>query len=1349
MMLVEFRIRLLFVLLCTGLGSFVAQSQTFQRIETLAGLQVLAKNHGVAAADIDGDYDIDLFVVARLKDSDSDQDTHSRLFLNNNNGTFTDVTEAAGLGNLHPFEDNHINDPGYRSNFSYDGYKFGASWGDYDNDGDPDLFLTNAYRVQLFRNNGNATFTEVTEQAGFVNLNRCLNTSSVWFDYDNDGYLDIYISDYGSSCGGNTLFKNNQDGTFTNVTAQVLPAVTNRYTYMMFPVDINKDGLLDMYTSNDYLADNNLFESNLNGTTYTESGATYNLHRVDNSMGVDIGDYNNFGDYEIFATNIGNNSFFKRQGGSFVNAATSLGIDNSEWSWDTKFWDYDNDGFLDVFVANGFTYRKQRNKMYVNQLGTTADAFTEQAEALGLDDAEYSCSSAAFDYDNDGDLDLLVTNVYQEPWFYENKTINFVQGADKNWVKVFLKGTTSNTDGIGAQVTVNTASKVMKRMHVGASFYAQNLLPEHFGLGDADAILSIDVEWPSGQSQRFQNIVPNKHYEITEGQGIRDLMISPSIKTSGCTNPNACNYSSGATLDDGSCIFLSPGELTGPTNSSYLATDTYTYNTQRNSSFLWSVQGGHIVSGQGTNTLTVQWGVNAQGEVSVVESTSCSTEAITRTVTLGYSAGNQDFSVARIWNEILLDAIRNDFARPTVHARNLFHASIALYDIWAIHNSSANTYLIGNNVHEFISGFQGFQPEEPAEASLHKAMSFAMYRLITHRFQNSPGVAAINQKLNLFMQELGYNPSITSQDYSNGDAAALGNFVAQTLIDFGLLDGSNEIRDYGNLYYEPVNEPLITELAGIDLSIDPNRWQPLSFDSFIDQSGNLLGATTPDFLSPEWGNVWPFALTDADKTVYSREGNTYNVYRDPGSPPLLDGNNPSSAGSDHYKWGFSLVSLWSAHLDPTDGVVWDISPKSIGNIALSELPTSYADYNAFYQEFDGGDIGQGRAINPKTNQPYQAQMVPRGDYTRVLAEFWADGPDSETPPGHWFTILNYVNDHPDLVKKIGGEGPIVSNLEWDVKSYFALGGAMHDAAVAAWSIKGWYDYIRPISSIRYLASLGQSTDANLPSYHESGIPLVPGYVELIDIGDPLAGPNNMHVGKIKLKAWKGHTLIEDPDEDVAGVDWILGESWVPYQRPSFVTPPFAGFVSGHSTYSRAAAELLTRITGDEYFPGGMAEFTAKKDEFLVFEKGPSVDVVLQWATYRDASDQCSLSRIWGGIHPPADDIPGRFIGEHLGNKAYDKAVQYFDGNALQTNNPNKIEVSLYPNPIAKGAELQIITQQIIEQISILDMHGKVVFSQKTMENTNMAPRKIRLPDSLAPGVYLLKVNHVTKKIVVH
>lgn len=612
-----------------------------------------------------------------------------------------------------------------------------------------------------------------------------------------------------------------------------------------------------------------------------------------------------------------------------------------------------------------------------------------------------------------------------------------------------------------------------------------------------------------------------------------------------------------------------------------------------------------------------------------------------------------DPSAGRQWNDALLDAIRNDFARPTVHARNLFHISAAMYDAWAVYDDTASTYLLGNQVGGYTCDLAAFAAPDDVHPAREEAISHAVYRIISHRFANSPGSVEITESINALMQSFGFDVADTSVAYGGGSAAAMGNYIANCYIQLGLLDGANEANDYANVSYVPVNPAVEPELPGNPNIVDLDRWQPISLSTFIDQAGNPIDEE-PEFLSPEWGQVLPFALTDADKTTYQRDGFDYEVYFDPGMPPTSAG--PLSAD---YKWGFSLVSVWSSHLDQSDGVMIDISPASLGNI--QQYPVNPSEYPQFYDRLAGGDASVGYVSNPVTGAPYDAQMVPRGDYVRVLAEFWADGPESETPPGHWFVIMNEVNDHPDLVKRFGGAGPELGPLEWNVKSYFALAGAMHDSAIASWGIKGWYDYIRPLSAIRAMADRGQSSEPLLPSYSVDGIPLEPNYIELVETGDPLAGAADEHVGKIKLYAWRGPDYVNNPFVDQAGVGWILAENWWPYQRPTFVTPPFAGYVSGHSTYSRAGAEILTALTGSEYFPGGMSSFEITANEFLVFEDGPSVDMSLQWATYRDASDQCSLSRIWGGIHPPADDIPGRLIGEQIGLDAFSLASQYFDG----------------------------------------------------------------------------------------
>ena len=598
-------------------------------------------------------------------------------------------------------------------------------------------------------------------------------------------------------------------------------------------------------------------------------------------------------------------------------------------------------------------------------------------------------------------------------------------------------------------------------------------------------------------------------------------------------------------------------------------------------------------------------------------------------------------SVARQWNELLLDSIRLDFARPTVHARNLFHISAAMWDGWATFDPTAECVIFREDHATVSPNIEAFREE---------AISYAVYRILKSRFANSPGYPTMSPQYDALLTTLGYDP--TNFNSVGNSPAAIGHRVAAAVLAFGNVDHSNEANGYANLYYQPVNPPLLPDFPGNPTMVNPARWQPLALQYFVGQSGIPIPTGYPPFLSPEWGQVTPFSLSQNDLTVHTRQGFDYWIYHDPCEPPQLQ-----SATEFFFKWGFGLVSAWSSHLDPADGVMIDISPASVGNAAL---PNGLAQYLQFYDLVNGGDWGVGHALNPVTNQPYVPQIVPRGDYGRVLAEFWADGPNSETPPGHWFTILNYVSDHPQVVKRVGGVGPVLSDLEWDVKAYMVLGGAMHDCAISAWGVKGYYDYLRPISAIRYMADKFAENPA-----HPDAMQLQPGLIEVVTLATTAQGQRHEHLagneGKIAILAWRGPDFIQNPATDVAGVGWILAENWWPYQRPSFVSPPFAGYVSGHSTYSRAAAVVMHRFTGSEFFPGGMGEFYCQQNQFLVFEDGPSVDVTLQWATYYDASDQCSLSRIWGGIHPIQDDIPGRVMGQAIGTDAFDFATEIWAG----------------------------------------------------------------------------------------
>lgn len=601
-------------------------------------------------------------------------------------------------------------------------------------------------------------------------------------------------------------------------------------------------------------------------------------------------------------------------------------------------------------------------------------------------------------------------------------------------------------------------------------------------------------------------------------------------------------------------------------------------------------------------------------------------------------SGNAD-TVARDWNEQNLSAIRAAFPDPPVHARNLFHLSAAMYDAWAAYDSTAVGYA-HNEAAVVPSGSTLVEARD-------EAVSYAAYRILVKRYFTTPHPnslpASATVAKNAFdaqMVSLGLSPTVTT---TTGDSpAAVGNRVAETLLAFAATDESREANGYNDPTYGPVNIPLILENSGTTLNF-PNRWQPLAFDTRFTQNG-ILADEIQTFVGAHWGAVRPFGL--------HFEG-AAKLYFDPGDPPYLNG-----VGDFDYKLNNVEVIRYSSWLDPDDGVVIDCSPGQVGNNTL------------------GLNDGTGHVQNPVTFQAYALNPVKRADFGRVLAEFWADGPSSETPPGHWNKLANEeVVDHPNFEPRMGGTGPLLDDLEWDVKMYLALNGALHDVAVSVWGVKRHYDYVRPISSIRHL---GQN---NL-------FPEEPGLIEVITSASSAVGERHEHlasfVGQTALYTWPGEPA--NPATEYSGAEWIMAWDWLPYQRDTFVTPAFAGYVSGHSGFSRAAAEVLAEMTGSEFFPGGMASYTFGEGN-LEFEYGPSADVTLQWATYYDAADQAGLSRIYGGIHVSPDDGPGRIMGSKCGLAAWELAQKYYDGSIATEDIPievvemadGSVEVSWFQN----------------------------------------------------------------------
>ncbi len=575
-------------------------------------------------------------------------------------------------------------------------------------------------------------------------------------------------------------------------------------------------------------------------------------------------------------------------------------------------------------------------------------------------------------------------------------------------------------------------------------------------------------------------------------------------------------------------------------------------------------------------------------------------------------------SIARRWNEQLLNAVRRDIPRPGVHARNLFHVSVAMYDAWAAYDETADGYLVREKL-----------TAQDVGAARDEAISYAALRVLHHRYDTAVGGPVSSTCFDAFMSSLGYDVDDTGAE---GDSPrALGNRIAEAVIARYADDGANEAGNYADPDgYSAHNAPMTVD-SPVVVVAEPARWQPLILAEAVTQNGIPQDAGVQPYIGSQWGGVTPFALKrTADGVPYFPD---YAV-------PEFGGELAMQAIE---------VAQRTAELDHTDGVMIDISPGAFGNNSL------------------GTDDGEGHETNPVTGQPYAPNVVPRGDLGRVLAEFWADGPSSETPPGHWNTLANTVTEHPDFEARWQGQGEPLDPLAWDVRMYLVLNGAVHDAAIAAWEQKRVHESARPITLLRYMASLGQRTDPNGPAYHADGIPLVEGLVEVITEASAAPGERHAHlaryVGEVAIKGWRGEP--GDRDADVGGIAWLRGVEWLPYQRRNFVTPAFPGYVSGHSTFSRAAAQALTEITGSAYFPGGLGEFVARQDEYLFFERGPSVEVRLQWATYYDAADQAGQSRRWGGIHVFADDYDGRRIGDVVGRMAVEEAQPYFDGTAVE------------------------------------------------------------------------------------
>jgi len=500
-----------------------------------------------AAVDYDRDGDIDLYVT------DSARDTPNKLFRNNGDATFTEVGGAAGVADAN------------RGGGSMD-----AVWGDYDNDGHLDLYVVKWGPNVLYHANGDGTFSDVTEAAGVGD--RGNGNAAVWFDYNDDGRLDLYVGNYfrpvdlwnipdtrvmhedfetARDAGANVLYRNNGDGTFTEVGGALGVADTG-WTLDVGTGDYDNDGDQDLFIANDFGQDR-VFRLNADATftDVTDAAIGWDTYK---GMNIELGDFNNDGWLDLYISNIYTKEYVKEGNrlhrnmgdGTFRDISFEANVYDAGWAWAGRMWDYDNDGDLDLMVANGYISGNPKDE-YFNKLATTVtqpgfdpvdarnwpvmgdstfagyepkrvfrndgnETFTEVAAQLGLADRHDGRGLAIADFDNDGDLDVYLSNQGQESVLYRNEV-----GNANRWLEVDLVGTHGNRNAIGARILVRCgATTYLREVNGGNGDHSQVPFRQHFGLAQAETIDSLEIRWPTGWVEQHANLQPNQILEFVE-----------------------------------------------------------------------------------------------------------------------------------------------------------------------------------------------------------------------------------------------------------------------------------------------------------------------------------------------------------------------------------------------------------------------------------------------------------------------------------------------------------------------------------------------------------------------------------------------------------------------------------------------------------------------------------------------------------------------------------------------------------------------------------------------------------------------------------------------------------------
>jgi hypothetical protein len=481
---------------------------------------------GCVFFDYDGDGDLDIYLVngryhpefSHVRGRRLANKLVNALYRNDGNGTFTDVTDAAGVGDR--------------------GYGMAAVAADYDNDGDTDLFVTNYGRDSLYRNNGGGTFTDVTETAGVGDSRWTVGAS--FFDFDRDGLLDLYVGGYllfdpdyrfyfaAEAFPGplsyrgraDTLYRNRGDGSFENVTTAAGIGKPDGRAMGVAACDFDNDGDEDLYVANDRM-ENYFFRNQGDGSFENVALATGTAFgqngEATSAMGPEFGDFDLDGHVDLFVPDMGYGCLYRNTGkGWFEEKSAHLGVAavlGQYTSWSGNFFDFDNDGWLDIFVVNGDAHHlePEEDTLLLSRQGAGFEDVSART-GKGLEAKFVGRGSASGDFDNDGDLDLLVLNLNDRPRLLRNDVAN-----SNHWLELRLVGTASNRDAVGARVRLTAGGRTQLRDVRTASGYLSQSDPRlHFGLGSSAVVDRIEISWPSGTVQNLRKIDADRLLTVIE-----------------------------------------------------------------------------------------------------------------------------------------------------------------------------------------------------------------------------------------------------------------------------------------------------------------------------------------------------------------------------------------------------------------------------------------------------------------------------------------------------------------------------------------------------------------------------------------------------------------------------------------------------------------------------------------------------------------------------------------------------------------------------------------------------------------------------------------------------------------